>query len=177
MQEIISCPSCQRKLQVPDSLLGQDVQCPTCGATFVGNAAGVSSVPPSARPAPYPPPSPRRDDYGPRGGYDEYDQRDRGPYRRGPRRDLMPHRGAAVLTLGILSLVVCGIVLGPIAWVMGHTDQAEIRSGRMDPDGEGLTNAGKICGIIGTFLHGSIILIYLFIFLAVAGAAGSAAWR
>jgi hypothetical protein len=179
MHEIISCPSCQRKLQVPESLLGQDVQCPTCGATFVGSPAGVSQAPPSARPAPYPQsrpgPGPRRDDYGPRGGYDDYDARERDRYWRGHRRDLMPHRGSAVLTLGILSLVICGIIFGPIAWVMGHTDLAEMRAGRMDPEGEGVTNAGKICGIIGTFLHGSITLIYLLIFLAAAGSA--AAWR
>jgi hypothetical protein len=35
---------------------------------------------------------------------------------------------------------------------MGNNDLAEMRAGRMDPEGEGLTNAGRICGIIGTIL-------------------------
>jgi len=88
--------------------------------------------------------------------YDDYDDADR--HRRRRRRDLAPHRGSTILTLGILSLVVCGVILGPIAWAMGTTDMAEIRAGRMDPDGEGTTNAGRICGIIGTFLH--LLLIF-----------------
>src|SRR5438094_302137 len=31
MAEIITCTECQRKLQVPESFLGQKVQCPECG--------------------------------------------------------------------------------------------------------------------------------------------------
>ena len=54
---------------------------------------------------------------------------------------MAPHRGSAVLTLGILSLVICGIILGPIAWAMGHADLNEMRAGRMDPEGEGMTCA------------------------------------
>ena len=168
MHEIISCPSCHRKLQVPESLLGQDVQCPTCGATFVGAAAGQPSgpEPPSVRPAPaYPPPAgrPAREHYeDDRADHDEF------RYRSRPRRDVLPHRGSTVLALGILSLVVCAPVLGPIAWSMGHTDLNEIRAGRMDPDGEGLTNAGKICGMIGTIL-GIISIVLVFVwFLMVA---------
>jgi hypothetical protein len=34
MPEIISYPSCRRKLQAPDDVLGQEMQSPTCGATF-----------------------------------------------------------------------------------------------------------------------------------------------
>jgi hypothetical protein len=163
MQEIINCPSCQRRLQVPDSLIGQDVQCPTCGATFVASVGGQPSKPVERLPevgvsaretAPEEADDkPRRrrpaedDDYG---DYDEDDDR----YRRRRRRDLAPHRGSTILTLGILSLVLgcLGLIFGPIAWAMGNTDMTEIRSGRMDPDGEGLTNAGRICGMIGTIL-------------------------
>ena len=67
--------------------------------------------------------------------------------------DLQPHRGALILILGILSLVPCGLgLLGPIAWVMGSTDLKEVEAGRMDPDGEGPTRAGRICAILGTVL-------------------------
>ena len=78
----------------------------------------------------------------------------------GRRRDLTPHRGATILTLGILSIVLSCIIIGPMAWVMGNNDLAEIRAGRMDPEGEGLTRAGQICGIIGT-VFGVLFCCYL----------------
>jgi hypothetical protein len=59
-----------------------------------------------------------------------------------------------ILVLGILSLVLgaIGFIMGPIAWIMGNNDLRAIREGRMDPEGEGLTNAGRICGMISTIL-------------------------
>jgi hypothetical protein len=167
MPEIINCPSCQRKLQVPEALIGQDVPCPTCGATFTASVAGpVPTVAGPPPPAPEPPayglegerererPPRRPDRPRPHGDYDDYGEYGEGR-RRPRRRDLLPHRGATVLTLGILSLVIGGIglVLGPIAWIMGNQDLAEIQAGRMDPEGESTTNAGRICGMIGTILN------------------------
>lgn len=62
-----------------------------------------------------------------------------------------PHRGGLILTLGILSLVICfplGIPLGIPAWIMGATDLKEMRAGRMDETGLGTTQSGMILGII-----------------------------
>jgi hypothetical protein len=64
---------------------------------------------------------------------------------------LKPHRGGLILTLGILGLVLCHF-LGIPAWIMGSADLKEIRAGRMDPAGQGLTQAGKILGIIACVL-------------------------
>ena len=64
---------------------------------------------------------------------------------------LAPHRGAIILVFGLLGLTVCGL-FAPFAWVMGNTDLAEIRAGRMDPAGEGMTQAGRVIGMIGTGL-------------------------
>ena len=65
---------------------------------------------------------------------------------------LKPHRGPLVLTLGLVGLV-CGChVLGIPAWILGAQDLREIREGRMDPAGEGLTQAGMIIGIIASVL-------------------------
>lgn len=64
---------------------------------------------------------------------------------------MKPHRGTLILILGILGLVICG-PLGIAAWVMGSGDLKEIDAGTMDPAGRGTTQAGKICGIIGTIL-------------------------
>jgi len=64
---------------------------------------------------------------------------------------MRPHRGVLILVLGILGLVCC-FILGIIAWVMGSGDLREMDAGRMDPSGRGLTQAGKICGIISVVL-------------------------
>jgi len=64
---------------------------------------------------------------------------------------MRPHRGVLILVFGILSIVCC-FIFGIIAWVMGNGDLREMSMGRMDPSGRGLTQAGKICGIIGIVL-------------------------
>lgn len=61
------------------------------------------------------------------------------------------HRGGLILTFGILGLILC-FPFGIAAWIMGNSDLAEIRAGRMDPSGEQLVTAGKICGMIATIL-------------------------
>src|SRR5215475_8208309 len=43
MSTIVDCPSCNRKLRVPDELLGKKVKCPTCSGTFDAVAASASS--------------------------------------------------------------------------------------------------------------------------------------
>jgi len=85
---------------------------------------------------------------------------------------MKPHRGTLILVLGILSLVCCGL-LGIAAWLMGNTDLKEMAAGTMDPTGQGMTNAGKICGIIGTVLTilGAIFCImYFFVVVLMASA-------
>jgi len=62
---------------------------------------------------------------------------------------MQPDHGTLVLVLGILSLVLCGPV-GIAAWILGNSDLKEIDAGRMDPAGRSTTNAGRICGMIGT---------------------------
>jgi hypothetical protein len=62
-----------------------------------------------------------------------------------------PHRGALILTFGILGIACC-FPLGIAAWIMGNNDMQQIEAGMMDPTGKSITNAGKICGIIGTVL-------------------------
>jgi hypothetical protein len=71
---------------------------------------------------------------------------------------MKPHRGTLILVLGILSLVVCA-PLGIFAWVMGNGDLKQIDAGTMDPSGRALTNAGRICGMIGTILLAIAIVV------------------
>ena len=76
---------------------------------------------------------------------------------------MKPHRGTLILVLGILGLVVCA-PLAIAAWVMGSGDLKQIDAGTMDPSGRGTTQAGKICGIIGTILLIIGVIIFGIIF-------------
>jgi predicted Zn finger-like uncharacterized protein len=167
MPEIVQCPECQRKLKVPDNLLGKKVKCPTCGATFT--AAGEAAAEPAPAPAPArrprqeeayeeEPAPPPREEY----DEDEGDLEDR-PRRRRRRRPRggdyeAPHRGGNILTMGIFSIVlalccaIAGIGLGIGALTMANADLAKMERGEMDPSGMGNTRAGQICGIIGLIL-------------------------
>jgi hypothetical protein len=186
MPEVLTCPSCQRKLQVPEALLGQDVQCPTCGATFAAQADG--SVPIQRPPREEPPleeaplddrPSSRALTRSSR--HDDYDDRPSRPRKR-RRSSYEPHRGSLIMVLGILSLIpVMGmpLILGPIAWILGNSDLAAIRAGRMDPEGESQTATGRMMGMIGTLVWGTITLLVITLYAAccvmsiIAGASGA----
>jgi hypothetical protein len=78
---------------------------------------------------------------------------------------MKPHRGTLILVLGILGLVVCA-PLGIAAWLMGSGDLKQMDAGTMDTAGRSLTQAGRICGIIGTVLLiiGIIIAAIFFMF-------------
>ena len=69
-----------------------------------------------------------------------------------------------ILIFGILGLVGICWPLGIVAWVMGNGDLKEMDAGAMDPGGRSMTNAGRICGMIGTILLiiGVVVLIALF---------------
>lgn len=65
MSFTISCPSCQRTLRVPESLLGQAVKCPSCAHNFTAPEQAEDEPPPrpaSERPSRRPAPPPE-DDY------------------------------------------------------------------------------------------------------------------
>jgi hypothetical protein len=75
-------------------------------------------------------------------------------------RYLAPHRGGLILTFGILGWAVC-IVFSVIAWAWGASDLREMRAGRMDESGRGLTTAGMILGMISTILAGVMFLLMM----------------
>lgn len=75
---------------------------------------------------------------------------------------MKPHRGGAILALGIIGIVVC-FITGIIAWVMGSSDLKEMDAGIRDKSGYSLTKAGMICGIIGVIL--SVLSIFWMVFV------------
>jgi predicted Zn finger-like uncharacterized protein len=181
MSHLITCPECKKNLQVPDELIGKKVQCPECKHTFtaqveteeVSVSSKPSKAPPPSVPATSKPPAwdtkkgaadddddDRYDVKKKRRRRDEDDEEeddDRPSRRRGRRRrsgrDYVPHRGGLILAFGIIALVSgLGIIFGPIAWIMGNSDLREIQNGTMDPEGEGMTQTGRILGMIATIL-------------------------
>lgn len=86
---------------------------------------------------------------------------------------MRPHRGALILVFGILSFVVCPF-FGIAAWVMGNSDLRDMAAGRIDPSGRDLTQAGRICGMVGTLLVliPMVIVIFAAIGMAMFGALG-----
>lgn len=131
-EELRHCPGCDRLLSAAAK------RCPTCGESLATA------------------PRDRRDE-----------PRDIGPP---VRRDAEPHRGSAILIMGVMSVAVMffgcpllvpwmvGIVLGILAWVMGSADLAKMRRGVMDSEGKSNTQAGWVCGIIGTFMNTVLLL-------------------
>jgi ferric-dicitrate binding protein FerR (iron transport regulator) len=86
-----------------------------------------------------------------------------------------PHRGGVVLALGIVGIVACWIC-GAVAWSMGNKDMAAMRAGVMDPTGEGMTQAGRICGMVGTILGivgCGIAILYIIFMVGIFGVAAA----
>jgi len=73
---------------------------------------------------------------------------------------IRPHRGGVILALGILGIVCC-FICGIIAWAMGSSDLKEMDAGTRDSSGRGLTQAGKICGIVSVILQFAGLIIWL----------------
>ena len=88
-----------------------------------------------------------------------------------PGRFLNPHRGGLILVLGLVGIIMGCPVFSIMAWVMGSGDLQEMRAGRMDPSGEGLTQAGKILGMIPSilFIMGAVLVMMIIVVAAIAG--------
>ena len=83
-----------------------------------------------------------------------------------------PHRGSMILVFGVLGLVLC-MPLGIVAWVMGNGDLRQMDAGTMDDSGRGMTQAGKILGIISVVLNVIAVVIWLLFFVLMIGAAAA----
>lgn len=177
---IISCPSCPQKLRVPEELFGRPVKCPKCGATFeaASPAPAVEQLEGAAQGLdPASPVAPTRETLDNR---DEASPVPDEPHVRKVRRDAEPSRGTLVLTMGIVSIVLpfIGWVPGIMAITMGRTDLKKIKSGQMDRSGADVTQAGWICGIVGTCLQGiacigcGIYITFVVVLITTMGKAG-----
>lgn len=76
---------------------------------------------------------------------------------------ISPHRGGLILALGIMSWASCCPIFGIFAWVMGNADLGEMRAGRMDRSGSGLTQSGQVIGMIHALIGviASVVIVFL----------------
>lgn len=81
----------------------------------------------------------------------------------GPPAQAQHPRGTIVLVLGILSVTIMQL-LGPVAWVMGHTTLREIDASGRAYANRSSVQAGMILGIIGTAI-GVLGLVWLVVML------------
>jgi hypothetical protein len=155
MVEIITCPACQRKLQLAGASWDQSVQCPQCAHTFV--AAPAPFVTPTKLA-----PTPKLLNAG-----DEIDiERRLAPH------DYAPHRGPMIKALGLIGLVggmvfLFPLVVGPFAWLLGSRDLRAMRDGHMDPKGRKQTRLGWFCGIAASMMLLMLGLAFLGLFLSI----------
>jgi hypothetical protein len=77
---------------------------------------------------------------------------------------LPPHRGALVLVFGVMGIVVGCPVFSALAWILGSRDLRTMRDGRMDRQGEGITQIGMILGMVVSILW----LFSVFLLLTIA---------
>ena len=68
--------------------------------------------------------------------------------------------GGLVLALGIASVFVLQIILGPIALFLGQRGIRLIDEGRANPADRANINVGRICGLIGTVIGLTLVTIF-----------------
>ncbi len=94
------------------------------------------------------------------------------------RRDAAPHRGALIVSLGNVSMIVGALTLctfglgacfsipmGILTWIMANHDLEQMRDGRIDPRGKAQTETGRTGAIAGIILGLIFAVFYAFIYL------------
>lgn len=169
MPVTITCPHCRKQLQMQEAHLGKQVRCPACQKAFAAEASEeevpdvrVFEVPEERSPVAARA-SKRREEEGSL----DFTEKSKSRGRSGEAADRKPHRGALILVLGLLGFFLAGCplagwILGGLAMKMGAKDVYEMAFGRMDRSGQGMTQVGKIFGMV-TVVLSSISGIFLFV--------------
>lgn len=151
----------------PPPSYGQSPQPPSYGQTPPPPSYGQTPPPPSDQPY-NPPPT-----YGQQASYGQQPSYGQNPYSQNPYGSYgsmtQPHpQGTAVLVLGIVGIVFCGIA-AVIAWVIGNKALKEIDANPAAYNNRQLVVVGRILGIVGTCLWALGIIAYVIFFIVLAG--------
>ncbi len=141
MPELIQCPNCNRKLRVPDNLIGKKVKCPSCSKAFVAavekEELDEEEMPRSRR-------RPLADEY-----EDEEDEEVR-PRRRRRRRG---SRARSIVAAPAIALMVVGgislaLYLIQLILILAGVDVLGLRDQNLPgaPQQAQAFNAGRIAG-------------------------------
>jgi hypothetical protein len=183
-----NCPGCNRVLRVADQHAGRQARCPVCGTIYIvpGESAASAGQPVFAPEPQWSMKTPEGRVYGPvtedqlqrwwsegrvtadcelrcgqaswRPASERFGSVPVTPSGLHTPSYETPHRGILILVLGILGWALSCVPLGVVAWVMGNSDLWEMECGRMDQAGRGLTQAGRIMGMIQTLLCLLVVL-------------------
>ncbi len=143
----LNCTGCGQMLRVADEHAGKKARCPACG-TIVEVPLSAGELPREGDPF-----SGRFDPASKANPFADRPEPATNPYSSPSQPAISPggyqraHRGGMILTFGIIG-VLCCMPLGIAAWVMGASDLAEIRAGRMDIAGLDTTRVGMILGMV-----------------------------
>ena len=94
------------------------------------------------------------------------------PPSRMPPSHMLPERGLLIISLAILGVFICPI-MSVMAWAMATADLNDMRAGRMDRRGHGLTQAGRIIAILHILGLIVVVVVSLFAMLVLVGAKGT----
>ena len=153
----IPCSSCNQRLEIPEELAGQTIECPACNASLT-----VPSPEPTAPPTPKIRLSKPEADSAAKQVQAGELQKEVASLKikltdaQSGNFDL-PHRGRQILTFGILGMLCC-LPFGIAAWAMGRNDMQLIEDGVMDPAGAGTTKAGMICGMVACIITAAVFV-------------------
>jgi hypothetical protein len=111
MPSVINCPACERRLNVPDALVGEAVKCPTCGETFTADLDSPPPRPAEEEQAPLR--LKEEDEPAPRRRPPERDREDEPDEFPSPRRRRRPDKPGQITALGVMMLVggIFGVLL------------------------------------------------------------------
>ena len=159
------CPGCGRLLRVGEECAGRQARCPACSTIYVVPSAQIAAEVPTAPSAQGGNPFGARPESLPEGVGMALPQ-----LAASPARHAIPHRGGLILVLGVLGWVVGCPVFSVAAWMMGSSDIREMRCGRMDPAGHGITQAGYVLGMVYS-LFWLVVAVILMVVLMIGLAA------
>ncbi|QDT38885.1 hypothetical protein [Stratiformator vulcanicus] len=151
------CDTCEKLLRTDASHIGDETACPSCGAALVVPDYEPAFADDTAEPLEH-----AGFDQAPETAWHQQTSDPAAPVNRSASSNagrLKPHRGVAVLILGIFSWFTGIPFLAVAGVVMGASDLKAMDRGTMDPSGRDMTRWGYWIGLAHLILVGVILVL------------------